>query len=805
MKDVTYALRRLRQSPIFTTFAALSLALGIAANVAIFSIVNGVLLKPLAFPEPDRLFAAVEVVPKVAQLYPILPVNPLHAEKWKSMVPGIERLGLAQAQHAILGGAGQPLRIPIATVTPDLLRTLKVQPLLGRLIEPSDAENGRDHVVLLSYALWRGQLGGDPNIVGRDIRLGGIPNRVIGVLRPEFRLQQADVFSDLESQPMLLTPLTLRLSGESLEGDFNYSAIVRLRPGVSRERALAMLNTAQASITKSLPDKMELRADLIPLNEISVRNSRLSLWLVLGAVGAVLLIVCLNLATLMLARGTLRNREVAVRTALGASRFRLIREAFMEAMALSAVGGALGIALAKAGLRAILAAAPAALPRRDEVALDLNVLLFALGLTLATALLFGLYPAWRQSRRDPQEALAASGRANTGSRSGTRSRSILIAIEAGLSTVLLALGGLLLDSFVHLTHTEAGFEVGNQVSAKLSLPGANYSKNAASIAFYDKLLDELSSRPGIRIAAITSHLPLNGETWIDLITRPGDTRPLFQHPTTNVRFISGSYFEAMHIPILEGRTFTPADKASPVIVISNSVAKLLWPRENPVGETILLEDQRLRVIGVAGDTRADLEKSAPSVVYAPYWYTAAGSSFNMTVVLSASVPPGDAVSMLRRSVAKIDSGIAISNVQTFGEVLSDAVAERRFRMQLVGAFAVAALLVAALGIFGVIAGVVSARRNEIGVRMALGATPAGVVAMVVRQGMLPVWWGLAAGIAATLACGPLIRNLLYQVQSSDPLTYVAVTLALSAVGALACWIPARRAASIDPMQALRYE
>lgn len=805
MKDVVHAFRRLRQSPVFSIFATLSLALGIAANVAIFSIVNGILLRPLAYPESDRLFAAVEIVPKVAQLYPMLPVNPLHAEKWKSMVPGIERLGLAQAQHAILGGLGEPLRVPMATVTPDLLRTLKVQPLLGRLMEDSDAVEGRDHVVLLSYGLWQGQFGGDPNIVGRDIRLGGVPNRVIGVLRPEFRFKQTDVFSDLEAQPALLTPLSLRLSGEELEGDFNYSAIVRLRPGVSREKALAMLNTAQASITKMLPDKMELRADLIPLNEVDTRNARLSLWLVLGAVAAVLLIVCLNLATSMLARGGLRNREVALRTALGASRARLIREAFVEAAALSAMGGVLGIVFAKAGLRAILAAAPAALPRRDEVGIDFNVLLFALGLTLATALIFGLYPAWRQSRRDPQEALAASGRSMTGSKSGSRSRSSLIAAEAALSTMLLVLGGLLLSSFIRLTHTGTGFEAGNQVLAKLSLPGATYSKDAASIGFYDKLLDDLSSQPGIQLAAVTSHLPLTGETWIDLMARPGDTRPMFQRPTTNVRFISGSYFAAMGIPMLGGGAFTGADRKNPVIVISNAVAKTLWPRENPVGQTILLDEHRLRVIGVAGDTRADLEKNAPSVVYLPYWYTANGTAFNLTAVLRCNVPARDAVSILRRSVAKAGSGIAISNVQTFGEVFSDAVAERRFRMELVGVFAVAALLVAALGIFGVIAGVVSARRNEIGVRMALGATAGGVVAMVVRQGMLPVWAGLGAGMAATLAGGSLIAKLLYQARSSDPAIYIGVALLLSGVGALACWIPARRAATIDPMEALRYE
>lgn len=333
-KDLKHALRVLRQSPLFSTFAVLSLTLGIAANVAIFSIVNGVLLKPLEFADPGRLFGIVEIVPKIANLYPVLPVNPRHAEEWKTMVPGIERLGLAQNRHVVLGGFGQALRVPAEAVTPDLLTTLKVQPLMGRLIQASDAQEGHDHVALLTYSLWRGQFGGDPNIVGRDVRIDGLPHRVIGVLPPAFRYPLSGWTFDIESQPELFTPLWIRLSKHSLEGDFNYSAIARLKPGVRRQTALAALNTAQAAIAKTFPDKMEIRADLIPLSDMAVQNSRTSLLLVLGSVAAVLLIVCLNLATLMLARGTLKNREIAVKTALGASRWRLIREALMESAVL---------------------------------------------------------------------------------------------------------------------------------------------------------------------------------------------------------------------------------------------------------------------------------------------------------------------------------------------------------------------------------------------------------------------------------------------------------------------------------------
>ena len=804
--ELKYGFRVLRQSPLFSAFAILSLTLGIAANLAIFSIVNGVLLKPLAFPAPERLFGIVEIIPKMAPLYPSQPVNSRHAEEWKKMVSSIERLGMTQSRHVVLGGFEQPLRVPGEAVTPDLFTTLEVQPFMGRLIQSSDAQQGHDHVVLLAYSLWRGQFAGDPAIVGRDVRLNGSPYQVIGVLRPSFRFPLTGWKFDIESEPELFIPLWSRLSDHSLEGDFNYSAIVRLRPGVPRETALAALNTAQAAIAKMFPDKMEIRADLIPLSDLAVQNSRTSLLVVLAAVTAVLLIVCLNLTTLILARSALKNREMALRTALGASHWRLIRQALIESLVLSVIGGALGISLAKAGFRAILALAPATLPRRDAVSIDANVLLFALGLTFMTALIFGLYPAWRQSRRDPREALAASGRSSTGSKAGARGRSILVGVEVGISTVLLIIGGLLLASFVRLLATNPGFEISNRVSAQLNLPGANYGKQENVTRFYDQLLAQLSTEPGIRQAAVISQLPLNGETWIDTMSRLGDTRPAFQKPTTNVRFISGSYFEAMGIRLASGgRTFAVSDKNHEVVVISAAVARILWPREDPVGQTLVLEDKSFRVIGVAGDTRADLDKSAPSVVYIPYWDDSKGMQANLNVVLRTSIPARDAATLLRRAITKLDSGIPISHFETFDEALSDTASERRFQILLIGGFALSALLVAALGIFGVVAGVVSARRNEIGIRMALGGSRVGVVGLVIRQGMLPVLIGLLAGIAFTLALSSAIGKLLYQVNSTDPLTFLAVTLLLGGVAVLACWIPAQRAARIDPMEALRYE
>jgi len=804
-KELTRGLRNLQRSPLFSTFAVLSLTFGIAATLAIFSIVNGVLLRPLEFREPDQLFGIVEIIPKLTHLYPVLPVNPRHAEEWKRLTTVIDRFGMAHRSHVVLGGMERPLRVPAEAVTPDLLTTLAVRPLLGRLIQGSDAQEGHDHVALLTYSLWRNQFAGDSSIVGRSVRINGSHYQVIGVLPMWFRYPLTGWTFDNESEPELFFPLWTRLSDHSLEGDFNFSAIARLRPGVRREAALAALNTAQAAVAATFPDKMELRADLIPLKDLAVQSSRTSLLMVFGAGTVVLLIVCLNLATLMLARGMEKNREVAMKTALGASRWRLIREALMESVALAAAGSALGILLARAGFRAMLAAAPETLPRRDAVAIDGNVLLLALGLTLVTALLFGLYPAWRQSRRDPREALAASGRSSTGSKAATRGRSILVAVEFGMSTVLLIVGGLLLTSFARLMNTNPGFEIANHVSAQLNLPEASYGKSENITQFYDQLMEQLASEPGIRKAALISHLPLKGETWIDAMSVVWDQRPMLEKPTTNVRFISGSYFDAMGIRLTSGRTFNRADKSAAVVVISAAAARILWPHDEPVGRTMILEDKPYRVVGVAGETQTALDESAPPVVYLPFWDHSKGMQADLNVVLHTSVPAGDAAAVLRRAVAKLDSGIPVSHFETFGEALSETSAQRRFQILLVGGFALSALLVAAIGVFGVVAGAVSARRNEIGIRIALGASRAGVIGMVVRQGLLPVLTGLLAGIAVTLAFRSAIDKLLYQMDSADPWTLIGVTRLLGGVAVSACWMPAWRAARIEPIEVLRCE
>jgi len=383
---------------------------------------------------------------------------------------------------------------------------------------------------------------------------------------------------------------------------------------------------------------------------------------------------------------------------------------------------------------------------------------------------------------------------------------LLIAFEVGLSTMLLVVAGLFMNSFVRLLDVNTGFRTQHGVSAQINLPGANYKSDEAVQLFYEKLLNSMEHRPGIAEAGLVSHLPLEGQMWNDDLSRPGDPRPVSSRPWTNVRFISGSYFAAMGVPLLEGRTFrNRAGERKDVVVVSNTVAKQLWPKENPVGQPVIVNGQSFAVIGVAGDTRAEMDKVAPLMVYVPYWASNIGSVSQYSVVLSTSLPPHDAVTLLRQTVSSLDRGVAISKVRSFDQIVADSVAPRRFQLTLVSLFAIAALLVAALGIFGIVAGLVAARRSEIGIRMALGATSAGIAKMVLRQGLFPVFLGLGAGIAGAIAFGSALRSLLYEVSPTDPFTLCAVALTLIAVAALACWIPARRAARIDPMEALHYQ
>ena len=809
--DIRQAWRGFRQNPGFTAVALLTLALGIGANTAIFSLVNGVLLKPLAFREPGQLVVLREIIPQMSRLYPTLPVNAGHFDDWRRHCRSFASMAVLDSRSLNLTGAGPAEKLSVVPASASLFGMLGVQPRLGRAFLAEEDQPGHDHVVILTDALWRRLFHADAGIVGRRILLDDEPYVVAGVLGPEFQmplhLEQGSM-PGLPNRIDLFKPIALSKEDLEEQGDFDYTVIARLRPGVTLSQALAELNVEQAAIAKGVHEfQVELRASVLPLRDVVIGPARRGLLLMLAAVGAVLLIVCVNLANLALARATARARESAIRTALGASRGRVMRQVLTENLLLALVGGTLGVGVAAAGLRMLVISAPVDLPRLSEVSLDARVLLFALAIAAASGLLFGLLPAWRSARVDPQEALQAGAtRSTTEARGGMHLRELLVMAEVGLGTVLLVTAGLLIHSFARLLSVDKGFETQRQLTAQLTLPAARYQEGPKREQFYNAVLGKLRAQPGVRSAGLISVLPLDGESWVDAITKPGDNRPIAERPMSDYRSVSADYFAAMGIPLLSGRPIENRDQGRPVAVISEKVARALWPGENALGRKFHRDspdEKPFEVIGIARDVpETALEKAPALMVYVPLWYRSRDTA--SVVVRTAGDPRAEEAS-LRAVVRSVDPEVPVSQVRTMEQVMDESVGARRFQMILVGLFAGTALLLAAIGIYGVLAWSITRRTGEIGVRVALGATPRDLIGMVLRQGLRPVAIGLMGGMVGAILMGGLLRSLLFGVSIADPLTMVGVCVALLASAALACLIPARRAMRVDPMKALRFE
>jgi putative ABC transport system permease protein len=803
--DMRYSLRTLGREPGFAAAAILTVALGVGANTAIFSIVNGVLLRPLPYAAPERLVALREVVPAFAKMYPTLPVCVHHFVEWRTRTKSFESLSVMDPTTTTLSDGAQAEQLDAMRVSADIFRTLGVQAALGRTFVDGEDQEGRNGVAVITDSLWRRRFHADPHIVGQTIHLDSRAVTVAGILPAWFEfpsLQIMETAKPTTARPEVFLPVVFRKDElETLMGMFNYNVVARLKPGVSVERTRAELDVIAAQLVKESGDKLELRASVTPLLDYVTGRSRRGLLVLLGAVGSVLLIVCVNLANLLLARAERQGREAAIRTALGASPARLLRQAFTQALVIALLGGALGVVVASAGLGALVRSAPADIPRLAEVHLDLRVLLFALGITTLAGLLFGLAPAWHAARTDPQTALKGSGRTATSGSGGLRLRSALVAAEVGLSGVLLVTGALLMTSFMRVIRSEKGFRAPAVLSAQIQIPRVKYTDDAQSNQFYRRLLASLAAQPGVLSAGIGTQLPLQGETWIDSVSLPGDQRPGWQRPTTNVRFISPDYLRTMGIPLRSGRPFNDQDPISAVIV-SESLARLLWQGQDPLGRKLMDGEKEHEVIGVAGDVRAEPHKAAVPTLYRPYWDWAPR---RVMLVARAAGDPRAAIGAMRAAVRSVDSEVPLAEVRTMREVLEQSVAERRFQMLLAAAFAASALLLTSLGIYGVVSYSVARRTNEIGIRIALGAQAGDVYGMVLRQAMTPVVAGLVAGLAGAVAVGTLLASLLYEVRPNDPVTIAAVALLLAAVGLAASFTPARRALRADPLAALRQE
>ncbi|HOQ45421.1 MAG TPA: ABC transporter permease [Bryobacteraceae bacterium] len=807
-RDLRLAARILIREPAFTSIAILMLALGIGATTTTFSVVNGVLLKPLSYHDPERLVSIREVASHLAHLYPTVPVNARHFVEWRRQCPSFEGMSAIIQVSLNLTGSGEPERLEAASVSPNLFRVLGVRVALGRDFLDEEEQRGRDNVVVLTDGLWRRRFHADPSLVGKTIRLNGLPHTVVGVLPPDFRYPNRNAFGTGESvapQADLFRPLSFRDDElAELLGRHNYAVIARLKPGVTRQRAGAELEAVQLQMIQLAGAKTELRAHVTPLLDTVVGNAGRGLIYLLCAVGVVLLIVCVNLANLLLARGERRAREAAVRTALGAGRAQLLRGALAEVLIIGLAGGGIGLGAAAFAVAA-LRRSTLDIPRLNEVQVDAGVLIFALGLTLLTCLLFGLLPAWRTSRADPQQALKAGGRTATESRSGLRIRSLLVTAEVALSAVLLITAGLLMNSFVRLMRVDKGFSAPTVLAVDLAIEGPAYGKREQREAFYQRLLNDLSSRPGVQAAAICTALPLQGETWIDQAYIPGLPESEESRILVNVRFVSADYFRTMGIPLRAGRTFSDNDRDRRVALISERLAQRLWPGRDAVGRTFSRgNNMSYEVIGVVGDVRAEVHKPPVSMVYRPYW-DPNWVPFRSILVARAAGDPRSVAGAMRAAIRATDPDVPVPQMRTISEVLDESVAQRRFQMTLAGSFAFTALLLACLGIYGVVSYSVARRTGEMGIRAALGARPADLYRLVLRQGLAPVAVGLLLGIASALAAGNMLASLLFEIRPRDPFTIVAVSALLTAVSIAACLLPARRAAGVEPAAALKYE
>jgi predicted permease len=810
--DLRYGARVLRLNPGFTAVAVLTLALGIGANTAIFSVVNGVLLRPLAFREPQRLYLIREIVPQLTKFYPSFPANLPNFRTWQKECHSFEQIAIVEGTSMNLTGRGPAEQIHGGQASANLFDVVGIQPAVGRTFRPEEDLPGKDHVVILTDSFWRRRLQSDPAVVGKTLSLNGQPFEVVGVLPSSFHFpKELGALVKFTPDLAFFKPLGLDPNQFGPLGEFDFAAIARSKPNVTPEQALAELNVVQAQIAEQAKEGMNLRAELLPLEAQVVGSARRGLIFLLAAVGSVLLIVCVNLANLLLARIPGRMREAAIRASLGATRGRLMRQMLTESLLLSLLGGALGVWLASFGVRWLVQAAPVNLPRLEEITMDVRAFLFAAVLAIFTGALFGILPAWRIARVELNDALKSGGRSATENRGTRKLRESLIGFEVGLSTLLLMLAGLLTASLVHLLRVDAGFTAEQVLAADIQLPPQNYSSPAARQRFYDGVLAGVRGLPGITSAGWISLLPLQGQASVSEISLPGEQRMGKETPLVNYRVVSPGYFETMRIPLIEGRDISEADRTRQVVILSQSLATRFWPGRSAIGQICITAwggQHRSEIIGVVGDVRGlGLDAPPLSMVYLPNSHAEAvpAAPAAASIVLRTATDRKAAAAAVRDVIQRLDPEVPILALRPLTQVLSESVEARRFQMLLTMAFALCALLLAALGIFGVVAYSAEQRRHELGIRMALGALASDMRRMVLRQAMTPVIFGLVAGISIALLAGRLMGSLLFGVTAFDPTTAASVVLVVMVTAVAACWIPARRASNIDPLVALRHE
>lgn len=805
-KDLKYGVRMLMKNPAFTAVAVIALALGIGANTAIFSVVHAVLLKQLPYQEPDRLMIVWEANRLRGNSRNNV-VSPGNLQSWKDQNKVFSDMAAFIGVTANLTGAGNPVEISGQAVTTNFFSTIGTTPLLGRAFLPEEDQEGKSNVYVLSYGLWQSRFGGDKDIVGKTIQVNGISRIVIGVMPPDFNWQMNE-FAFINRAPEFWTPFALpaerRPRGRSL------SVVARLKPGVTREQAQAEMNTIAARLEQTYPENdTGWGVKVIPLNTQLTGDVRPALYLLLGAVGFVLLIACANVANLLLARATSRQKELAVRAALGAGRWRVIRQLLTESLLLSTLGGILGIGLALWGISALLALAPRNLILVEKVTLNTTVLAFTFGISILTGLLFGLVPAFITSKSDLNNALKDTGKGVSGS-TNKRANSVFVVVEVALALVLLVSAGLLIKSLWRLQSVETGFNADNVLTMRVVLPRQAYNTDEKRVAFVKQAVEQLNNLPGVKSAAAVENMPFGtGGRGTGFVIEGRPAPPNGQEPSTEVVVIAPNYFQTMQIPLLSGRLFEEREftKASSVVVISEALAREHFPNENPLGKriTIHMKEENVphEIIGVVRDIRQKnfLTNIRPMV----YWPHAELAYGTMTYMVRTQNDPMSLAVAAERTIHNLDKDLPVSDVRPMSAWLAQSTAKERFSSVLLTIFAVVALLLAAVGLYGVLAYSVTQRTHEIGVRIALGAKGTDIFKLILRQGMLLTCVGLVIGLAAAFGLTRLLTTMLFGVNATDPITFIAIGLLLLFVAFLACYVPARRATKVNPITALRYE
>jgi putative ABC transport system permease protein len=800
--DIRYAFRNLLRRPGFTLIAVITLALGIGANTAIFSAINALLLKPLPFPELDRVVAIWDKLPSRGVLH-----NEVAAANyfdWQSQNQSFEQLALFRWWSANLAGVDTPERIQGFLVTANYLDAIGMKPIMGRNFSPEENQPGKDTVAIITHSLWQRRFGGDPNIINKTITINSIVRTVVGVMPERFNFPKgAEIYAPLQVTPELIKS----------RGNHSYYVIGRLKPGVSMATAQADIDNLTARLAQQFPEtNTGWGATVFPIVKDTVRLYDTALWVMMGAVGFVLLIACANVANLMLARASGRQKEIALRSALGASRWRIIRQLLTESVIVALIGGVLGILIGFWGIDALRAANPGDAARFApgwyQLGINFPVLAFTIALSVFSGIVFGLAPALQVSKPNLNGSLKEGSRQTSGSTH--RLRSSLVVFEVAVSLVLLVGAGLLARSFLSLLRTDPGFNPDGVLTLNLVLPGAKYRDQPARSAFYNDLVQRVKAYPGVESAAVVNYLPLGGSNSSDAYLVEGEPAPApGQEYDGRYRVSTPDYFRTMGIPLIRGRGFTDQDKAGapPVVIVNETLARKHWPNQDAIGKRIRFYGPPERavwmeIVGVVEDVRHELNLPVTPEYYLPHAQDPWGA---MVLVARTSVDPASLAPALRQQVWAIDKDQPVFDVRTMQEVRSMSVALYSFSSVMLAIFAGVALVLASIGIYGVMAFAVTQRTQEIGIRMALGARALDVLKLVVRNGMKLALLGIVIGLAGSWALTRFLAQMLVGVQPTDLLTFSVVSICLLVAAFIACYLPARRATKVDPLEALRYE